>query len=806
MAIEGPKSGTSAQTVNRPATVDKADQTSASDRARKAGAEKAQTSQQPAPVDSVGDAESNDQIKKEAREYVQARAAERSAAATAQATADVWPKEHTVAPFDSLWKIAEKYYGKENGKQWPRIYEANRDQIENPRLIHPGQKFTIPPLDQDAPAAPAAPAAEKPAAEPATPAPQTPTPAPPQTSQTAPAAPTAAVAPASTTAPTDPPRIVDQYGQERDMEWVAQTYGSDFERATMTAPDGSVYRLVEMRERTGPSNIDVYVQDAAGNPLPGVPVTCTNRYNNEQLPTVVTGADGRAGYAMGGGSYILPSTVGSGAFNIGVGDGDIPSDQGLRLGMLGGTNHTHLDLVFELVQEAPQDSTSQPQKPAPAAPAAPTTPAAPASSDTPVGDIVESVYQSELGRPSDPGGKAHWSTYAQNMRDQGKTDEQIRGWLVDEFHKTPEYQAKHPGETPPASTAKPAAPAPATTAPTTTAPASGTGQFLKPDGSVHNFIGGNYTDLGRLDNGTMPDPTTPEGAAAMRAAVAADLDRLQGEQVDEVRIWAGNVPGGESVGGLENPEAMAARVKIIAEEAARRDMTVTVDLFDGNCVGGKDVNNYRAMDDTYNKVIDTVVGKNRDADNIQWSLGNEIGDYNNPEAFANWYVEKANLIRQAGGPGTKVVTEFTPGSAINHPRGIGYDRWAACASKIINASDIVGIHFYPKHGPDSMDAGDQLEYETLCAWNDLAQKAGKPFVVGEFNVSSEQGGRSEQSIQQWLQRFEEMGVDHVSLWQFLKNEGGHIDEESFDSLRNRSYLDLLHRNGWLGRKPRNNGI
>jgi nucleoid-associated protein YgaU len=28
--------------------------------------------------------------------------------------------------------------------QWRRIYEANRDQIEDPDLIHPGQKLKIP--------------------------------------------------------------------------------------------------------------------------------------------------------------------------------------------------------------------------------------------------------------------------------------------------------------------------------------------------------------------------------------------------------------------------------------------------------------------------------------------------------------------------------------------------------------------------------------------------------------------------------------------------------------------------------------
>jgi nucleoid-associated protein YgaU len=53
------------------------------------------------------------------------------------------PEEiYTVVAGDSLSKIARKLYGDAN--QWRRIFEANRDQIENPDLIHPGQKLKIP--------------------------------------------------------------------------------------------------------------------------------------------------------------------------------------------------------------------------------------------------------------------------------------------------------------------------------------------------------------------------------------------------------------------------------------------------------------------------------------------------------------------------------------------------------------------------------------------------------------------------------------------------------------------------------------
>lgn len=51
-------------------------------------------------------------------------------------------QSYTVASGDSLSKIAKRFYGDAN--QWRKIYDANRDQIENPDLIHPGQELEIP--------------------------------------------------------------------------------------------------------------------------------------------------------------------------------------------------------------------------------------------------------------------------------------------------------------------------------------------------------------------------------------------------------------------------------------------------------------------------------------------------------------------------------------------------------------------------------------------------------------------------------------------------------------------------------------
>jgi nucleoid-associated protein YgaU len=51
-------------------------------------------------------------------------------------------QSYTVESGDTLWAIAERHYG--DGNQWPRIFEANRDQLDNPDLIQPGQVLRVP--------------------------------------------------------------------------------------------------------------------------------------------------------------------------------------------------------------------------------------------------------------------------------------------------------------------------------------------------------------------------------------------------------------------------------------------------------------------------------------------------------------------------------------------------------------------------------------------------------------------------------------------------------------------------------------
>ena len=62
---------------------------------------------------------------------------------TAPAPAAPSVRTYTVAAGDSLSKIAQREYG--DAGKWRAIYDANRDKISNPDLIHPGQVLTIPP-------------------------------------------------------------------------------------------------------------------------------------------------------------------------------------------------------------------------------------------------------------------------------------------------------------------------------------------------------------------------------------------------------------------------------------------------------------------------------------------------------------------------------------------------------------------------------------------------------------------------------------------------------------------------------------
>ncbi|CAG7856521.1 hypothetical protein MCAMS1_01037 [biofilm metagenome] len=65
-----------------------------------------------------------------------------SSPSAAPAPAAAQAQTYTVVSGDNLSKIAKHFYG--NANAWQKIYDANRDKISNPDLIHPGQVLRIP--------------------------------------------------------------------------------------------------------------------------------------------------------------------------------------------------------------------------------------------------------------------------------------------------------------------------------------------------------------------------------------------------------------------------------------------------------------------------------------------------------------------------------------------------------------------------------------------------------------------------------------------------------------------------------------
>ncbi|HEX9885369.1 MAG TPA: LysM peptidoglycan-binding domain-containing protein [Longimicrobiales bacterium] len=65
-----------------------------------------------------------------------------AAAPSAASTVVAEPEPYTVVDGDTLWNLAERFFG--DPEEWTRIYEANRERISDPRVLPPGLVLDIP--------------------------------------------------------------------------------------------------------------------------------------------------------------------------------------------------------------------------------------------------------------------------------------------------------------------------------------------------------------------------------------------------------------------------------------------------------------------------------------------------------------------------------------------------------------------------------------------------------------------------------------------------------------------------------------
>jgi len=145
----------------------------------------------------------------------------------------------------------------------------------------------------------------------------------------------------STPTPTPPPgpvglKVYDMYGVERTYEWAVQKYGVHVEQIS-----GSAYHCVELRERSGPSSVEVWVYQADGLPASNVRVEF---HWPGDVAVQYTESSGKAGFGYGPGSWIYDPAIGGPHWLVVVDESSC--DAVSRLGMLAGTPHDHLDVSY----------------------------------------------------------------------------------------------------------------------------------------------------------------------------------------------------------------------------------------------------------------------------------------------------------------------------------------------------------------------------------------------------------------------------------------------------------------------------
>jgi len=132
--------------------------------------------------------------------------------------------------------------------------------------------------------------------------------------------------------------IRDKNQNLQDWKWLIQEFGP----IEITGKGG--WRVIALYEEIGPANINVYLYDKSANEAEGVSVLwCDPQHEYEEL----TNEFGRVGFALGGGSYYKPPNQGPNWVTV---DGGENSETIRGLGMIGRTNHRHLNISFQYLE------------------------------------------------------------------------------------------------------------------------------------------------------------------------------------------------------------------------------------------------------------------------------------------------------------------------------------------------------------------------------------------------------------------------------------------------------------------------
>ena len=159
--------------------------------------------------------------------------------------------------------------------------------------------------------------------------------------------------------PVEGVRVVDVTGAERDWDWLVATYGD----IQIQQPDADAYyKIVEIREKHDDSTFIVKVLNADGSPRVGKGVIF---YWDEADPAPGSGwleqgvrgdtnENGEVGFGMGTGAYYLPPAGGPHKAWL---FGENVSEMVEGIGMLVNTNHDHVDVTYQWVEDGEDPET-----------------------------------------------------------------------------------------------------------------------------------------------------------------------------------------------------------------------------------------------------------------------------------------------------------------------------------------------------------------------------------------------------------------------------------------------------------------